>query len=89
VGVTIDEGNNGSGSGSMSLEELKSKKEALARKLEYATFRLEDSEKGAQKALDLYQDTTSDLQKVDFDIEVVRRELMEVQSHRDTVANHI
>jgi hypothetical protein len=35
----------------MSLEELKSEREALVQKFEYAMYRLEDSEKRAQKAL--------------------------------------
>jgi hypothetical protein len=48
--VIVDERDNGSGPGSMSLEELKSQREALAQKFEYAMYRLEDSEKWAQKS---------------------------------------
>jgi hypothetical protein len=44
---------------------------------------------GPKKALDLYQDATSDLWKADSDIEVVRRELMEVGRHGDAVADQI
>jgi hypothetical protein len=49
--ATVDERGNDSGPESMSLEELKSEREALAQKFEYAMYRLEDSEKRAQKAL--------------------------------------
>jgi hypothetical protein len=62
----------------MSLEELKSERETQAQKFEYATFRLENSEKRAQ-------DATSNLWKADSDIGVVKRELTKLRCSKDTI----
>jgi hypothetical protein len=68
---------------------LKEEKEALARKYEFAKFRLEDSEMRAKKAKDMYQDATTDLWHSEGNIEVVKRECIEVRRHRDVVSEQI
>jgi hypothetical protein len=71
------------------VEELKEEREALARKYEFAKFRLEDSEIRAKKAKDLYQDAATDLWHSEGNIEEVKRECIEVQRHRDAVSEQI
>jgi hypothetical protein len=71
------------------LEDLRCKRETMARKLEFSKFNLEDSERRAKKAKDLLEDAGLEMWKADADIGVVRRELLELQRHRDVVAHQI
>jgi chromosome segregation ATPase len=85
----LDKGNDAFGSSLKRVEELKEEKEALARKYEFAKFRLEDSEIRAKKAKDLYQDTATDLWSSEGNIEVVKREYIEIRCHRDAIYEQI
>jgi hypothetical protein len=68
----LDEGNDGFALGLKKLEELRGKRETMARKLEFSKFSLEDSERQAKKAEDLLEDAGLEMWKAEADIGVVR-----------------
>jgi hypothetical protein len=71
------------------LEELQVDKKALAKKFEFANYSVQDYERKAQKARDLYQDAGLDLWKAESDIQVVNREMIEVRRHMEAVEDQI
>jgi hypothetical protein len=85
----LDEGKDGFGIGLQRLQELATKREGLHKKLEFARLSLDDAERRAKKAMDLFEDAGLEMWKSEADVQVVRRELKEVQRHKDAVADQI
>lgn len=71
------------------LEGLRSERDSLVRKLEFAKLTLQESERRAKKAEDLYEEASLDMLNYEVDIGIVQRELKEVRRHKDAVADEI
>jgi hypothetical protein len=86
---SLDEGNDDFGIALDLLQQLGTEREGLLKKLEFAKFSLEDCDRRALKAIDLYEDAELDMWKSETDAQVVCQELQEVERHSTAVAEQI
>lgn len=84
-----NEGNEGFGLGLKRLEELRSDRDVLSRKLEFAKFSFEDAERKAKRAQDLYEDVGYNMLHSEESIQIVCKEIGHVQRLKDAISDHI
>lgn len=85
----LDEGNDGFALQFQRLEELGRDRDALSRKLEFAKFSLEDAERKAKRAQDLYENAGHSMLQSKESIRLGCKEIAQVQRLKDAISDHI